>query len=402
MKKIISRLIITCIAIGTLTVSMAALTIGWFVGPAGKTKDEGLNGKVGLRSYFYKGDGSAANPYEIVTPTHMYNLSLLQNLGVFPKKMWFKVGHDFGDGLKCMNGRTGDRTYEDYLDMSQLPQGVKFYPVGSEGTPFYGDFDGQGVPIKKMKVYGNPDDIGVFGYVASTGSVKGLVCHNLEVHSLGYTSQVSEPEYTLYHSDITKLFNDSADAFMNATNLNFYLPSEQVGNEWVPIKENGLRGANGSGTTITNLDLPANVKTVTEVDPSTQQSSVTNLLYNKGYFKPTFPAKTNTAPFTYSWESSSPLIKKIALKDLVGGSSDEEIMAIDLKNISVIPENPGSTEAADDFNNGQKNMEIDARISLTASYHDDVENLTYSRVIQTYKIEFKSNRGQYGGGPPNR
>ena len=99
MKKLISRIIIGCIALGTLSISLAALTLGWFAGAGGKTDDQAIDGEIGLRSYFYTGDGTISSPYEIVQPQHLYNLSRLQNLGVFSGKTYFQVGHDFGGNV---------------------------------------------------------------------------------------------------------------------------------------------------------------------------------------------------------------------------------------------------------------------------------------------------------------
>ena len=68
------------------SISLAVATIAWFAAPGGKLSKEKVDGNIGLRSYFYAGDGSLENPYEITTPTHMYNFSRLQNLGIFNEK----------------------------------------------------------------------------------------------------------------------------------------------------------------------------------------------------------------------------------------------------------------------------------------------------------------------------
>lgn len=400
MKKFFSKILIGCIALATLTTSLAALTIAWFTGPGGKTEDQAVDGVVGLRNYFYKGTGVFGDPYEIVTPEQFYNLSLLQSLGVFSSKKWFKVGHDFGSGtLMCMNGQT----YESKLDMSKLPAGMTIRPIGTEGTPFYGNFDGSGIPICGLEVHGSPDDIGVFGYVAKGGNVENLVCQDLEIHSDGYSAVNTYPDYKLYHEDLVDvgtIFSNQASDFMNDTNLYFYVPSTGTDEvTWGSIKPGGFKGYNGSGTLISGLDVTtgtnATIKEVYEKDER-GHDVLTGLLYKNGYFKFTHPNKTQTYPFTYSWESSSPLIKKVPLKTLIGGSSEEEVMAIDLQSISVIPANP--EQATNDFNNGTANMQIDARISLSATYLDEVNNISYSRVIQTYKCEFNSHKTQYGSG----
>jgi hypothetical protein len=63
------------------------------------TKDEfsyNMEGQVGLRNYFhtsttYVGVETAAKPYVITRPIHFYNLTRLQNLGVFGKKHIFNL-----------------------------------------------------------------------------------------------------------------------------------------------------------------------------------------------------------------------------------------------------------------------------------------------------------------------
>lgn len=51
-------------------------------------------GAVGLRSYFQEGTGSSDKPFVISRPIHFYNLTRLQNLGVFNQKFYFSLGYD--------------------------------------------------------------------------------------------------------------------------------------------------------------------------------------------------------------------------------------------------------------------------------------------------------------------
>jgi hypothetical protein len=50
-------------------------------------------GTVGLRSYFQKGTGTDTDPYVIARPAHFYNLTRLQNLGVFSTQTYFSLGY---------------------------------------------------------------------------------------------------------------------------------------------------------------------------------------------------------------------------------------------------------------------------------------------------------------------
>ena len=106
MKKPILYTLFSLIVMCSLAISITSITVAWFLGASVKTEDtELLDGDIGLRNYFFAGDGSEENPFEIVSPVHFYNLTRLQNLGIFPEKKYFQVGHDFGDGLglTCIN-----------------------------------------------------------------------------------------------------------------------------------------------------------------------------------------------------------------------------------------------------------------------------------------------------------
>lgn len=397
-NRLLTHTLIGCIALGVVSFSLAALTLGWFAGPGGKTEDQAIDGTVGLRGYFHAGTGTELDPYEITTPTHLYNLMRLQNLGVFPEKRHFRIGHVFDQnkGYQCINTITDpeDEEYEaadyvDYLNMKSLD--LTMFPIGSEATPFVGEFQGNGLPIKHLSVSGYPDDIGVFGYVASDALVEGLVCEDLTINSLGYTKTTTKPDYELYHEDIDKIFDDANHKFTSGTNLFFYKKngqSYQIPSGWA----NGFRGYNSGGKVITALDDPDNVQPDVRIpDPDHEGQTIVAHKFFDGYFEAQFP-QISGDPFTYSWNSSSPLIKEVMKKDIAGGNSTDKVMAIDLLGISDTTKT-GET----DFNNGISNMQIDARISLVASYVDN-DGLLYSRVIQSYKIEFNSNYSQYGAG----
>ena len=162
-------LLTSCIGISAIALSLSVVTLAWFTKPASST-EKNLDGEIGLRGYFFAGNGQEATPYEIVSPVHLYNLSRLQNLGVFPKKTYFRVGHTFetGESPKCINIVDGNPVYDTVLDMS----GVTIRPIGNEATPFFGTFDGRGIIIENLTVEGNPEDIGMFGYVGCKGTVK--------------------------------------------------------------------------------------------------------------------------------------------------------------------------------------------------------------------------------------
>ena len=369
MKKLISRLLIGCLALGAFSTSVATLTLSWFLGAGGKTEDQAIDGEIGLRGYFYAGDGTPANPYEIVSPVHFYNLTRLQNLGVFPQKTYFQIGHVFdeNDGLRCINPGSQNE-YDSYLDMSSLSSSMVI-PIGNEATPFVGNFNGNGIPVKNLTVTGYPEDIGVFGYVACTGSVDGLVCDNLTIKSLGYNSNSSTNDYTLYHVDLDYSFTTAEALFTgshylsNDTSLSVY---KLVGSTYT---ESNLKHPNGvGGTTLLNLNAIGN-----------RDGHVSKV----AYFKPTFPDVQND-PFTYSWQASSSIITEAEVLDIDGDNTPDNAIVIDMTNLA----------DSSDFNSGS-DMEADVRISLVAS--TEVDGYVFSRVIQTYVIEFSSNGDIFEG-----
>lgn len=163
----------------------------------------GSYGEIALRSYFHSGDGKTLETaYTITRPQHMYNLSRLQSLGVFKEKTYFKLGTTALDpnGLQPMCYGPDNVTPVPFLDMSD--SNYNSFPInaiGSESVPFYGEFDGQGLELKNLKVYADPEDAGLFGYTAHGSKITNLFLDNVTINALGYTTGYSD----LYGSDST-------------------------------------------------------------------------------------------------------------------------------------------------------------------------------------------------------
>ena len=382
MKKTTFRTLLTLACTGFVAVCLSTASLAWFTTPGGKTDKETLDGEVGLRGYFYTGDGSEENPFEIVSPNHFYNLTRLQNLGVFPEKRYFRMGHMFdGDTYpSCINRYDvdGNPIKEQFLDMGSFSTNTKVLPIGGEGAPFVGTFNGYGMPIRNLKVQGNPEDIGVFGYVSYEGNVDGLVCENLEIHSLGYTNNPADDSTELFGQDIDDVFTTAADKYMaKETSLAFY------DNESQNDRVKQLKHLNGLNPT-----------TLTTINSVEKRLSETSTVYN-GFFLPTYPTSGNDN-FTYSWKSSSSLLRKCTAEDKVNGLDidDSQIanaVVIDMDSLRT------SSESEDEkgFNCGL-DMQVDARLSLIASVQ--IGGFNYSRVIQSYKIEFYSNSKTWSEG----
>ena len=164
-------------------------------------KSNGSFGEISLRSYFECGSGRApktngpddpGDPYVITRPRHLYNLSRLQSLGVFNESKCFQLGlvglagDTSGEPLCYLNDSAN--TTVPFLDMSASTYTYEpINAIGSEAVPFFGEFDGQGLEIKNLTVYADPEDAGLFGYTAHGSLVHDLFLSNVTINALGYT-----------------------------------------------------------------------------------------------------------------------------------------------------------------------------------------------------------------------
>ena len=191
--------------IGAMTmVSLIAVTVGFsaYVTAAvfNKTRNlEPTGGEVALRSYFQKGSGTELDPFVISRPIHFYNLSRLQNLGVFSNKTYFVLGYDpnhpddihgrnIGTNLTFYKDNSSNELVDDHtLNMDSIYSLTdSIVSIGDECAPFTGDFNGHGLAIKGLKISSKPEDVGVFGYTASGSVVHDLYLINPTVTDDGY------------------------------------------------------------------------------------------------------------------------------------------------------------------------------------------------------------------------
>ena len=361
---------ISLISTSLAVVGLSAFTLAWFNGPNVESIDNFLNGEIGLRNYFYQGDGTQESPYEIVQPIHYYNLTRLQNLGVFPQKTYFRVGSVFEiegqECIRCISGydEQGNPIFADYLDMGDFSSRYDVHTIGGEFAPFVSEIDGNGLPIRNLKVLGNPEDVGVFGYVAHSGVVKNMVFDNLEVTSLGYNNDHTKNDYLLFSQNIEDIFH-SASYLATGTSLTLY-DHNSTTDDYDAKNLKKLNGANGTQLTQINSD----------------DNTISGTKYFNGYFKPTFPEVEND-PFTYSIMSSSSLIVPVENLAIEGSSPTDLTFDFTPLYDSI------------DFNKG-KEYQANAKIYLVAS--TKVDGVSFSRVIQSYTIEIYSKSTKYEDG----
>lgn len=349
-KKRFTRILLSLVIANFIPLAATMITFAWFYSNQ-KTDDLNTDGMVGLRDYFYRGDGYIGDgtyeyPHEIVTPTHFYNLTRLQNLGVFPTKTYFRLGHVFQgyeeDGPKCLDGETK----VDVLDMTDYCADEPLLPIGNEGTPFYGHFEGNLIPIVGLRVAGNPEDIGVFGYTAYTSEVQNVICKDLEITSKGY-SKTDESNF-LYSEVIEEIFSQNAQNFELAS-LSFVTTYEENNHEH-QLKQ------------VEPFVVEDLVSKSTVVEDENSQFYGQRIVNAK--FIPSFPTINNHV-IEYSITSSTGVIVQ---------EKDTNNLII---NLDKLP---------NEFNTNSP-VKMNSNISLVASIK--LNGIKYSRVIQTYSVEIK-------------
>ena len=194
----------------------------------------GSAGEISLRSYYDSGTGTLGDPYVITRPRHLYNLSRLQGLGVYDlgpngERTYFQIGRE----LDPVNHRGEMLCYKDetsemlpYLDMRNSDYyNNPINAIGSEAQPFYGLFDGKNVEIKNLTVYADPEDAGLFGYIAHGSRVENLFLSNVTINAMGYTDDYANlydaEEAATNFSDACYTYNpntgDSSTSFYTNT-----------------------------------------------------------------------------------------------------------------------------------------------------------------------------------------
>ncbi|MBQ9458156.1 MAG: hypothetical protein IJU64_06645 [Bacilli bacterium] len=368
-RGILASLVAILVPVFALTVSMA-----WFLLPGGQTNV--VDGEIGLRSYYYTGDGTPAHPYEITSPNHLYNLTRLQSLGMYGTPSVWQMGHyftefegidDFVPGFYCLE----DNRPVKYLDMSAW-EGT-LLPIGSEGTPFCGEFRGNDIVIKNLHIAGNPEDIGMFGYISQEGYVHNVITQDITIESTGYNPTEGDDDNVLFSADVDDFATavnplyDDADYFASEADLLLY---DDTRGSVSLKKRDGM-------THRSYINNPSNLESAGE----SQTTAADYTKYAKGWFKPVFPSKTAHPddPFTYEWRSSIGFLKK-EQRDVDGDGKLDEVMGIDL----------GPLKDSKDFNSGAL-KEVRTRIYLVASVRPVSLGVTFSRVIQSYTLSFLSN-----------
>ncbi|MDY2880271.1 MAG: hypothetical protein SOT34_04975 [Candidatus Borkfalkiaceae bacterium] len=180
--KTLLRRSVLSLAVFLLFLSVAAPSLAWF----SRAIYRSVTGEFkasSILSYFGGGTGKEGDPYLIKSPKHLYNLSWLQNKGVFTDKTYFKLFNDIN--MAGSNSGTGNET-------GAIP------PIGSKENPFTGVFDGDHHVISNLWVSTlksdwkeQPEDavdysgthVGMFGGISGGASVSNFNLDRVEVKS---------------------------------------------------------------------------------------------------------------------------------------------------------------------------------------------------------------------------
>jgi len=331
-----------------------------------KTDDiDTIGGEVSLRSYFQKGSGTSEDPFVIARPIHFYNLCRLQNLGVFSGNRHFVLGFDpeHPDDIKGESPETDLTFYKDNssnelvtdhtLDMTPVYEDFgleSIASIGNEGSPFYGNFDGQGLAIKNLKMASTPEDVGVFGYTYPGSSVHDLYLIDPKVTDDGYeTSAVIAPMYS------------NPDA-VNTDDL---------------VVWNGGQTTHESGT-----------------EPATYTATSKNEMVNFAYVNPkvnvtaSLPTAGSFPGVNYQWHSSSPLIS-------IPDSEDGIVEGLPFNSYLLDENDERFIEDYAPFANSENGATFHVRLTLVASSTTE-EGLHYSKVLLTYLIVIRHNVDSLG------
>ena len=346
--------------VGLLTMTaLIAVTIGFsaYVTAAAYNKSKNLEptgGEVSLRSYFQKGSGTSEDPFVISRPIHFYNLSRLQNLGVFSSQTYFVLGYDPnhpddihgvnpGTDLTFYKNNSSNELVTDHtLDMSQIESLTDaIASIGDEQTPFYGDFNGHGLAVKNLKVSSKPEDVGVFGYTYPGSSVHDLYLINPIVTDDGYENNI----------EIAPLFSDPNNvAYAGSVLWNDGQSTHEAGTEPSPLT-----------SLYDNVEVPFN--------NSTPRVNITATL-------PNLPA--NMSNVTCEYRLSCPLLTAPAV-------AGNQITNLIFNKDMVTPGSAGYDADYKDFANCQDGGTFHIRMALVASYITST-GLHYSKTLSSYLI----------------
>ncbi len=185
-----NKRLVSSIALAVLLIlSLITTSVAWFANFI-EVHTEGEFEASSIVSYFAGGDGTETDPYIVMTPKHLYNLSWLQNQGAFDgKKFYFQVSDLVGNPV------TIDMAGMIYGSDSEHKTGA-IPPIGTKEKPFEGYLNGCGSVIKNLWVSTRKADwkeqpegagdysskyVGLFGAIGGEAIIEDFILDTVEV-----------------------------------------------------------------------------------------------------------------------------------------------------------------------------------------------------------------------------
>lgn len=143
-----------------------AVDLAVSMGPAPDLEDKSLEMTLKYELFsttgdFADGEGTAGNPYLIETPEQLSNVR--NYLGSDHADKHFKLNNDID------------------LNVAPYNQGQGWEPIGTSGSPFAGNFDGDGKAISGLFINKpDTDNVGLLGFV-SAAAIKDLVLESVNI-----------------------------------------------------------------------------------------------------------------------------------------------------------------------------------------------------------------------------
>lgn len=180
MKPVVKKRVLLTLMMILFSLFLFGVTYSWFVNSTSISNP--VIGKT-RSAYFAAGDGTENDPFIIRNANHFFNLSYLQNFGLFDDQMYyFEVSGPNGESI------TIDFCAPDVLEAYRTIQ-----PIGTGAFPFKGYFDGNASVLKCYNVDGtNQQDIGTFGFIDNGSTVKNLYMDQPVIMSNPEPDQVFE------------------------------------------------------------------------------------------------------------------------------------------------------------------------------------------------------------------
>ena len=219
---------IVVILISSIVISLFGFSVAAYLNS--EQQRQTININMDYSSYFDDTSNPSSKKYVISTSEHLRNLSKLVSVGAFTPDFTFVLKNSF--------------TYE----------GEPLIPIGSDNTPFYSTFDGQGYTIRNLAVVGSDlADVGMFGYVANGALIKNFLLDYPYVSAKGtyLTEQYTTDAFAIRDNNPFRAkFGTDLDTLAKSVTLNVLNSTDET-------KEFD----NFSITSTKNENIPFNVKT---------------------------------------------------------------------------------------------------------------------------------------------